>query len=137
MKYSYIGWGLLAVMAAGLTACRKADPVSELEKTAVAIEKAEKAPATAAGDFDPAVAATIPSKEVKQAITEFKAGKMEDAVTRLHKLRAQSNLSPQQRLALQDSIAAVMAEVYSLAEKGDAKAAAAVTQYERMQTSGH
>ncbi|MCI0541123.1 MAG: hypothetical protein L0Z50_38465, partial [Verrucomicrobiales bacterium] len=62
------------------------------------------------------------------------AGKMEDAVTRLQLLRATPVLSPQQRMALQDSVAAVMTEVYALAEKGDARAIAAVAQYEKMQT---
>ena len=59
---------------------------------------------------------------------------MEDAVTRLQILRAQPALTPDQRMALQDSIATVVAEIYALAEKGDARAAAAVIQYERMQT---
>lgn len=136
MKKLPIQWGLAVLVAVGVSACRKANPVGEMEKAAAAIEKAEKDP-VAAGDYDPVRGAMIPSQEVKKAITDFKAGKMEDAVTRLQLLRAQPVLSPQQRMALQDSIAAVMAEVYSLAEKGDARAVAAVAQYEKMQTSGH
>jgi hypothetical protein len=60
---------------------------------------------------------------------------MEDAVTRLQLLRATPALSPEQRMALQDSIAAVMTEIYSLAEKGDPRAIAAVAQYEKLQTA--
>ena len=79
----------------------------------------------------------MPAQELKQAITEYKAGKMEDAVTRLQLLRSQSVLSPEQRMALQDSMAAVMTEIYTLAQKGDARAVAAVAQYEKMQTAPH
>ncbi len=132
--------GLLAVLATGLGACHKADPVGELEKTAAAMEATGKtaAPAgTPTGDYDPAVAATIPAQQVKEAITEFKAGKMEDAVTRLQLLRAQPIMSPQQRMALQDSMGTLMTEIYTLAEKGDVRAKAAVAQYEKMQTAPH
>ena len=119
-------------MAAVLTACSKPDPVAELEKSAAAMEKAGATPA-AAGEAEP-TPTVAPAQEVKQAVADFKAGKMEDAVTRLQILRAQPALTPDQRMALQDSIATVVAEIYALAEKGDARAAAAVIQYERMQT---
>jgi hypothetical protein len=59
---------------------------------------------------------------------------MEDAVTRLHRLRSARTLTAEQRMALQDAIAAVMREIYASAEKGDARAIAAVRQYEEMQT---
>lgn len=125
----------LGLLALAVTACRKPDPVQEMEKAAVAIEKLEKAtPPAASGDYDPAKAGPPPAKQLKDAITDFKAGKMEDAVTRVQLLRSQTVLTPEQRMAVQDSIAALMAEIYALAEKGDARAAAAVAQYERMQT---
>ena len=38
-------------------------------------------------------------------------------------------------MAVQDGVAAVMAELYSLAAKGDGRAIAAVKQYEQMQTA--
>jgi len=136
--------GVLAVLALGLGACHKADPVGDLEKAAAAMEATGKAPPpaggkekVASGDYDPAVAATIPAQQVKEAISEFKAGKMEDAVTRLQLLRSQPIMSPQQRMALQDSMGTLMTEIYTLAEKGDARAKAAVAQYERMQTAPH
>jgi len=74
---------------------------------------------------------------MRQALIAYKAGDMEDAVTRLQKLRMTVALTPQQRMAIQDSIAAVMTEIYGLAERGDARAIAAVKQYEEMQTSRH
>ncbi|MBM3824251.1 MAG: hypothetical protein FJ404_15410 [Verrucomicrobia bacterium] len=120
----------LVTFALALSACQKQDPVAQLEKTADLIatpavpEKgAEAAPVTAS-----------PSAQVKSAIADYKAGNMEDAVTRLQLLRSTATLSPQQRMAMQDSIAAIMAEIYALAAKGDQRAIAAVAQYERMQT---
>ncbi len=122
---------VLPVLAATfLTACSKQDPAAELEKAAAAMEKAAP-PAEAA----PAEAGMTPVQQVKEAITELKSGKMEDAVTRLQLLRSQTALTPEQRMALQDSIAAVVAEIYALAEQGDPKAKAAVAQYEKMQTA--
>ncbi len=132
MQLRYFPSTYLALVAAVLTACSKPDPVAELEKSAAAMEKAGATPA-AAGEAEP-TPTVAPAQEVKQAVADFKAGKMEDAVTRLQILRAQPALTPDQRMALQDSIATVVAEIYALAEKGDARAAAAVIQYERMQT---
>jgi hypothetical protein len=122
----------LAVLAFVLSSCGKQNAVEELEKSAAAMDKAAT-PADPAAD--PSTAALTPAQQVKEAITDLKAGKMEDSVTRLQLLRAQPALTPEQRMALQDSMAAVMTEIYTLAEKGDARALAAVAQYEKMQTS--
>ncbi len=134
MKTSILPALGLALLAFGLTACSKQDPVAELEKSAAAMEK-EGTPAEAAPAGAEATPVEMtPAQQVKQAVTELKAGKMEDAVTRLQLLRSQSAMSPEQRMALQDSMAAVMTEIYTLAEKGDARAIAAVAQYQKMQT---
>jgi hypothetical protein len=117
----------LLLAAAG---CSKPDPAAEMEKAAMALEKAP-APPPEPGSDAPAV---TPSQQLKGAMEDYKAGKMEDAVTRLQLLRSTPVLTPEQRMALQDSIASVMAEIYALAEKGDKRAIAAVAQYERMQT---
>jgi hypothetical protein len=101
-----IGLALIVFVA---TACKKEDPMAELEKSAAAMEKAPAAPADGAAEADPGPA-------------------------RLQLLRAQPVMSPEQRMALQDNIASVMQEVYALAQNGDARAKAAVAQYERMQT---
>jgi hypothetical protein len=135
MKGICIHCALLAAIALGLSACHKQDPVIELEKAAAEMAKTETAPA--APDTGPGLAPANPppAQQVQQAIADYKAGKMEDTVTRLQLLRATAVLSPQQRMALQDSVAAVMTEVYTLAEKGDPRAIAAVAQYEKMQTA--
>ena len=54
---------------------------------------------------------------MNQALTEYRAGKFEGAVTRLQKLRAAPVMTPQQRIALTYAMAAVMTGVYSLAAK--------------------
>jgi hypothetical protein len=135
MRGIYIHCTLLAAIAVGLNACHKQDPVIELEKAAAEIAKTETAPA--APDAGPGLAPANPppAQQMQQAIADYKAGKMEDTVTRLQVLRATAVLSPQQRMALQDSVAAVMTEIYTLAEKGDPRAIAAVAQYEKMQTA--
>ena len=122
----------LALLVLAATACKKEDPVAELEKSAAALEKTPAAPAEGAID---APAGAAPAEQVKQAISDFKSGKMEDAVNRLQLLRAQPAMTPEQRMALQDSIASVMQEIYAMAQNGDARAKAAVAQYERLQTA--
>lgn len=122
----------LALLVLAATACKKEDPVAELEKSAAALEKTPAAPAEGATD---APAGGAPAEQVKQAISDFKSGKMEDAVNRLQLLRAQPAMTPEQRMALQDSIASVMQEIYAMAQNGDARAKAAVAQYERLQTA--
>jgi len=139
MKGTCIHCAFLAAIAVAFSACHKnQDPVFELEKAAAAMAAPETAPAAPAAPEAgprPAPATPPPAKQVQQAITDFKAGNMEDAVVRLQLLRATSVLSPQQRMALQDSVAAVMTEIYTLAEKGDPRAKAAVVRYEQMQTT--
>ena len=71
---------------------------------------------------------------MNQAMTAYKAGDLDDAVRRLQKLRATPVLSAEKRMALNDATAAVMAEIYALADKGDARAIQAVKLYEEMQT---
>ena len=143
---------LLIVIAAVLIGCgHKQNAVSELEKAAHEIAKteaAQPAPAPEAAAQQPvtivqtapsaepvAAPATPPATQIQQALADYRSGKLEDAVIRLQKLRATPVMTPQQRMALQDSIAAVMSEIYAMAEKGDRRAQAAVIQYERMQTA--
>ena len=139
----------LTVIAAVFIGCgHKQNAVSELEKAANEIAKTEPAqpapetasqPVTIVQTAPPAESAAPPSgppsTQVQQALADYRAGKLEDAVVRLQKLRATPVMTPQQRMALQDSIAAVMTEIYTMAEKGDRRAIAAVMQYEKMQTA--
>lgn len=63
----------------------------------------------------------------------YQAGNLGDAVTRLQQLRATPTVTPAQRIALNDAMAAVMGEIYGLAAEGDQRAIQAVKQYEMMQ----
>ena len=122
----------------------KKDANTELQKAAAAMAQADLAPSAAATEPVPQTAAAAPAaqsapaptpaQEMNQAMTAYKAGDLDDAVRRLQKLRATPVLSAEKRMALNDATAAVMAEIYALADKGDARAIQAVKLYEEMQT---
>jgi len=117
----------------------KADPEPAPQATAPAPEAAAPGPGITAPDLGGSAAepAPSPARQMQQALAAYKGGELEDAVTRLQKLRRMPTLTAQQRIVVQDSVAAVMTEIYGLAEKGDQKAIMAVKQYEEMQTSRH
>jgi hypothetical protein len=142
---------LIAVLSACITTTligcsRKPDAKSELEKVAVMLEKSDATiqpqsqpapvatPAPANPSTSPAQPAQTTGQQMRAAMTAYKAGNLDDAVTRLQKLRATPTMSPEQRIALNDAMAAVMSEIYAAAAKGDSRAAGAVKQYEQMQT---
>ena len=137
-----IVWGASLFVALG-GCSRKTDAQTELQKAASVLEQSVTAQPEATPPVQPGApfqaaptptAAPAPAQEMKQALTAYKGGELQDAVTRLQKLRATPVLTPQQRIALNDAMAAVMTEIYALAAKGDARAIQAVKQYERMQT---
>ena|SRR5437762_2635238 len=141
-------WVLITAIAAVFAGCgHKKDAASELDKAAAAMAKFEApqpvatplpaAPNQPASSPEPAAAPAVPppAQQMQQAVAAYKAGQLEDAVTRLQLLRMTPVLTPDQRMVLQDSIAAVMTEIYTMAEKGDTRAIAAVMQYEKMQTA--
>jgi len=131
--------GLLIVSSG----CReKTDANSQLEKAARELDAAPVAqiqPTPQPSSPAPAAQAAPPpppAQEMNQAMIAYKAGNLEDAVTRLQRLRATPAMTPQQRIALNDAMGAVMTEIYALAAKGDSRAQQAVKQYEKMQTGG-
>ena len=75
-----------------------------------------------------------PAQEMREAVAAYKSGNLQDAVARMQKLRATPVMTPQQRIAINDAMAAVMGEIYSLAANGDQRAVQAVKQYEELQT---
>src|SRR5258708_5223935 len=91
----------------------KADVTGQLQNAESELAKSEPAPAApavaqnapapqsnqATAAADTAVVA-VPSQQMKQAMVAYKAGNLEDAVTRLQKLRATPTMNPQQRIAL-------------------------------------
>ncbi len=148
MKLIYCTALAAAVILAGCS--HKANARTELERAADVLAQTDKAqptagPALATGaqiapaprgsaSAEPAAApAPGAAQQMQQALASYKAGQMEDAVIRLQKLRAMPTLTGQQRMAVQDGVAAVMNEIYELAAKGDTRAIAAVRQYELMQ----
>ena len=153
MKPLWSGFALL--LPALLIGCghKAPDAKTELEKAATALAQEDKqAPAAApepaveaqpaavaqpAAPAEPTAIAPPPnaSQQMLQALASYKTGELEDAVTRLQKLRATPTLTAQQRMVVQDSVAAVMNEIYQMAAKGDARAIAAVKQYETLQTA--
>ena len=136
-------WIVLSALIAASGGCsHKNDAVSELEKAANVLARDEPAPAPTPAASQPSPTSELqppshPAQELREALAAYKSGQLEDAVTRLHKVRSTAVITPQQRMVLQDSIAAVMSEVYTLAAQGDTRAIAAVKQYERMQTTPH
>lgn len=141
---------VLTLTAATMLGCKKqADAGGALEEAAKTIEQADAAqpvvapvpqpaspqPAAAPAQPAPVVATTAVAQQMNQAVTAYKGGHYVDAVTRLQQLRAMTGKTPEQTMALQEAIAAVMAELYTRASKGDARAKAAVKEYERIQTS--
>jgi hypothetical protein len=139
---------LCASLAVAAVGCRqKTDPTSQLEKAVSALAQGEPAPAATPAPAQPAPPlepaavpadppAPAPAQQMSQALAAYQAGDFEDAVIRLQKLRATPVMTPQQRIALNDAMAAVMTEIYSRAAKGDARAIQAVQQYEELQTTG-
>jgi len=127
-----IGCVTLAVLFAGCSG--EPDANIELEKAAIALEQADAGQwATAPAQPVATVTATsqqTPSQQMSQAMTLYKNGEYENAMTRLQTLRERATLSAQQNMALQDAMAAVMTDIYTRASKGDARAQLAVKQYE-------
>ena len=127
-----IGCVTLAVLFAGCSG--EPDANIELEKAARALEQADAGQsATAPAQPVATVTATTqqtPSQQMSQAMTLYKNGEYENAMTRLQTLRERATLSAQQNMALQDAMAAVMTDIYTRASKGDARAQLAVKQYE-------
>ena len=136
---------MLAVLFVAATGCHKqADANTELANAVKALEKAEPGPAQGpvapvplAASAAPAAAASQEAvirqpvaQQMSQAQTAYKGGDYVDAVTRLQWLRAKVTKTPEQTMAVQDAMAAVMAELYARAEKGDTRAQQAIKQYQ-------
>ena len=137
-----VGLFALLLCFTSLVGCGgKKDANTELQRAAAAMAQPDPSPtAPATEPVQPAsptiqtAPATTPAQEMSQAMTAYKSGDLDDAVRRLQKLRATPVLSAEKRMAVNDATAAVMSEIYALADKGDARAIQAVKLYEEMQT---
>lgn len=76
---------------------------------------------------------TEAAQQMSQTVTSYKSGNYEDAVTRMLWLRSVKGVTPEQLRAIQEASAAVMGDLYMRASKGDARAQAAVKQFEARQ----
>lgn len=124
----------VAVTAVGCRPKATTGPATtELEKAERVLATAPATPAPVPAPGSPPAEAA-PAQQMKQAVEAYNGGKFEDAVTRLQALRATPVMTPQQRIALNDAMAAVMTDIYALAAKGDARAIQAVKHYEKLQT---
>jgi hypothetical protein len=136
MRTQFSTLAILCAALAFFTGCsRKTDATGDLDKAAKALAQADVAPPTATQVAPPAAAAASgqqsPSQQMNQAMTLYKSGDYQNAMAHLQTLRQRSTLSPQQNMALQDAMAAVMTDVYTRASKGDARAQQAVKEYEQ------
>lgn len=132
----------LAVTCALVGCGKQADANTELEKAARSMQTTVPTPASAPAAPSPAAPSQVAqpaaapassaAQEMNQAMAAYKAGNLENAVARLQRLRAASAVTPQQLMALNDAIAAVMNDVAALAAKGDPRAIQALKQYEQM-----
>ncbi|MGI8966057.1 MAG: hypothetical protein ACR2H1_08230 [Limisphaerales bacterium] len=113
---------------------RKTGPNAELEKAAGILAKTETGGPSPTTVSQPLSPAPTPVQQMNQAMVAYKAGELEDAVARLQKLRTTAVITPRQRMALQDAMAAVMTDIYTRAAKGDRRAMQAVKQHDQMQT---
>jgi hypothetical protein len=130
----WAGLSASLILASALVGChQKTDAKSELDAAARTIQKAEPAPAPASQP-QPSAPAGSPAQQMNRAVAAYKGGQVTEAVVQLQKLRATPTLTPEQRMALNDAMAAVMSEVSALAAKGDPRAAEALQQYEKLQT---
>jgi hypothetical protein len=120
-----------AVMGCGRKA---ADPKVEIDKAAQAMAQAAPPPSAGTATAQ-ANAAPPPVQQMNDAVASYKSGNLEDAVTRFQKMRIHAALSGEQLMALNSAMAAVMGDIYARAAKGDARAQAAVKEYERMQNA--
>jgi hypothetical protein len=89
------------------------------------------APAPAAQPAQPVTSQPV-AQQMNQAMAAYKSGDYLDAVTRLQLLRTKVAKTPEQTMAIQDAMAAVMAELYARAEKGDTRAKQAIKEFQEM-----
>ena len=131
----WLGSGASLILACALVGChRQSDANREMDKAARTMQTTETAPTTGTAPAVPSGSvASTPAQEMNQAVAAYKAGQVEDAVTRLQQLRATPTLTPQQRITLNDAMAAVMSEISTRAAKGDPQAIQALKQYGKMQ----
>ena len=140
--------GILAVFVLAVVGChQQGDANAEMAKAVKVLEQADAAqPPAPAPTQSPAVGSAAPAaqpgqqpatsqpvaQQMSQAMASYKGGDYTDAIARLQLLRTKVAKTPEQSMAIQDAVAAVMAELYARAEKGDTKAQQAIKQWQEV-----
>ena len=70
------------------------------------------------------------AQQMNQAMVAYKGGDYQEDIMRLELLRSKAIKTPDQTMAVQNAMAAVMTELYTRAEKGDTRAQQAIKQYQ-------
>jgi PBP1b-binding outer membrane lipoprotein LpoB len=126
----FVGIAAVIITALTLVGCsKKTDASSELAKTVKVLEQPTASPQsqTQASANAPT---TMPAQQVSQALTSLKEGKYTETIVHMEMARYNPNKTPQQMIAIQDAMAAVMSDLYARAASGDAPAKQAIKQYQ-------
>ena len=121
---------VLMALVFGLLGCgQKPDANAELANTVKLLEQSSPAPqvTTQASSPKPTIQ---PAQQVNQALSSLKAGKYTDTILQMESARSNPNKTPQQMMAIQDAMAAVMSDLYARAANGDLAAKQAIKQYQ-------
>ena len=138
---------MAAVLVISAVGChQQGDANAEMAKAVKALEQADAAqPPVPAPNSAPVAGSAAPlaqpsqqpvstqpvAQQMSQAMASYKGGDYTDAIVRLQLLRTKVK-TPEQSMAIQDAVAAVMAELYVRAEKGDTKAQQAIKQWQEV-----
>ena len=118
---------LSALLVVGCS--KKPDASTELAKTVKVLEQTAPAPQAAAQPSANAPTA-LPAQQVSQALASLKEGKYTETIVQMEKARYNPNKTPQQMIAIQDAMAAVMSDLYTRAANGDSAAKQAIAKYQ-------
>ena len=126
-----------ALLIAGVGCSRKtADTKSQIDQATQAMAQAAS-PQPVASAAPNNASPSSPAGQMNDALASYHNGNYEDAVTRFQNLRSQTAVTPEQLMALNKAMAAVMADLYDRAAKGDARAKAAIAAYQQLQNQRH
>ena len=126
---------VLSISAVLLGGCsKKTDVNAELEKAVKVLDgyNPAQSPTPQAPTVQPqnaSIAQMAPAQQVNEALTSLKEGKYTETITYMESARSNPRKSPEQMMAIQNAMAAVMNDLYARAANGDAAARQAINKY--------
>ena len=126
---------VLSISVVVLGGCsKKTDVNAELENAVKVLDgsnpgQVSTPQAPAAQPQNAPVAQMAPAQQVSQALTSLKEGKYTETITYMESARSNPRKSPEQMMAIQNAMAAVMNDLYARAANGDAAARQAINKY--------